>query len=257
MSVRVANRRTSAIAQEGRREMIERRQYFALAQQRPGLFVNPPGEIIQILLDEADIRAAEDTVAERLAKRNLPTDWAQVGIVYQDQYLMLLRDAVRFPDGSLGTYIRAIPPIGGAPGVVVLPVYQGSVILIRHFRHGSRAWYWEIPRGFGEMGSTAEENARRELEEEIQAKTTRVIALGQVNLDTDSSGSADELFYAEVESYGQPETTEGIATLRVVRMSEFEHMIRTGEIMEGYTLAAYARAKAFGLIQSPATPALG
>lgn len=237
--------------------MIERQKYFSLAHDRPELFVNPPGKIITILLDESEIQAAEEAVAARLAKRNLPTEWAQVGVAYQDQYLMLLRDAVRFPDGSLGTYIRAIPPDGGAPGVVVLPVYQGNVILVRHFRHGARAWYWEIPRGFGEAGSTPEENARRELEEEIDAKITRVIALGPVNLDTDSSGSADELFYAEVASYGQPETAEGIATLHVVSMKEFERMIRDGEIMEGYTLAAYARAKAYGLIPRPATPALG
>lgn len=233
--------------------MIGRDQYFALAQERQDLFINPPGEIITILLDEDEIQQAEATVAERLSKRGLPPEWAQVGIAYQDQYLMLLRDAVRFPDGSLGTYIRAIPPAGGAPGVIILPVFQGNVVLVRHFRHGVRTWHLEVPRGFGEAGLTPEENARRELEEEIGAEAIQITSLGPLNLDTDSSGAPDQLFYAEIASYGQPEAAEAISDLRVVSMSEFERMIRDGEISEGYTLAAYARAKAYGLIPEPAS----
>ena len=228
--------------------MIGRDEYFALVRERQELFINPPGEVITILLDEDEIQQAEAAVAERLTRRGLPPEWAQVGIAYQDQYLMLLRDAVRFPDGSMGTYIRAIPPVGGAAGVIVLPVFQGNVVLLRHFRHGARTWHWEVPRGFGEANSTPEENARRELEEEIGAKVLRIISLGPLTLDTDSTGVPDQLFYAEIESYGQLEAAEAISALSVVSISEFERMIRDGEISEGYTLAAYARAKAHGLM---------
>jgi ADP-ribose pyrophosphatase len=228
--------------------MNDRTGYFALVSGHPELFANPPGPSIEILLGEDEIRQAEATVAERLAVRGLPTEWARVGIAYQDQYLLILRDAVRFPDGSLGTYIRAVSANTGTPGVVILPVCKGNVVLVRHFRHGSRAWHWEIPRGFGEVGFTAEDNARRELEEEIGAAGTRLTPMGPVNLDTDASGSPDELFYAEIESYGRPDVAEGIAELRAVSLAEFQRMIAKGEISEGYTLAAYARAKALELM---------
>lgn len=228
--------------------MSIRDRYFALVAERPELFVNPPGPSIKILLDEDEIREAEATVAERLAGRGLPAEWARVGIAYQDQYLLILRDAVRFPNGALGTYIRAVSPNGGAPGVVTLPVYDGNVVLIRHFRHGSRTWHWEIPRGFGEAGSTPEDNARRELEEEIGATGIQLTSLGPVNMDSDASGPPDEMFYAEIGSYGRPEVAEGISDLRVVSQGEFQRMICAAEITEGYTLAAYARAKALELL---------
>lgn len=228
--------------------MIHREQYFNLVREQPDLFRNPPGQIIAILLDEREIQQAEAFVAERLASHGLPAEWAQVGIAYQDQYLLILRDAVRFPDGALGTYIRAVPPTSGAPGIIALPVYQGHVILLRHFRHGTRTWHWEIPRGFGEAGASAESNARRELEEEIGATVSRMISLGSATLDTDSSGAPDEYFLAEISAYGSPEIAEAITDVRAVPLGDFDRMVRTGEINEGYTLVAYARAKAMALI---------
>src|SRR5437879_337758 len=147
-------------------------------------------------------------MAQRLKPKHLPTEWAQVGIAYQDQYRMILRDAVRFPNGLLGTYVRIVRD--GAPGVITLPVYQGQVLLIRHFRHATRTWHLEIPRGFGTKGLTSEENAKRELEEEIGAKPSRLISLGQIYPNTGMTSECNELFFAEVESYGNVEIEEAI-----------------------------------------------
>ncbi len=224
--------------------MIERERYYDLVRDHPELFANPAGAAITIVLDPAEIATIEAEMAERLRARGMPAEWAQVGIAYEDQYLMLLRDAVRFPDGSPGTYIRAVNPYGDVPGVVVLPVYRGGVIMVRHFRHAMRSWHLELPRGFGAPGATAEENARRELAEEIGATPTRLIALGRVYPDTGAGADRAELFYAEIEGYGDPEVEEGISDLVTLSPSEFERLIREGEISDGYTLAAYARAKA-------------
>src|SRR5260221_14627220 len=96
--------------------------YLAFAKAHPGLFVNSPHGGITILLDEDEIRAAESHEARRLEAQGLPAEWAQVGIAYRDQYVLLLRDAVRFPDGSLGTCIRSVVDDERPPGVVVLPL---------------------------------------------------------------------------------------------------------------------------------------
>src|SRR6185312_2069263 len=148
--------------------MDEHRQaYLAFAARHPDLFENPDGAIFTILLDEHEIDEVEEGARGRLHAKGMPEEWAQVGIAYEDQYLFILRDAVRFPDGSTNTYIRVVDPEGGAHGVIVLAMHQGNVLLLNHFRHATRRWHLEIPRGFGEPGLSGEENARRELEEEI------------------------------------------------------------------------------------------
>lgn len=220
--------------------------YFAFAKAHPALFVNPPGAGFTILLDEAEIRKAESQMAQWLEAKGLPTDWAQVGIVYRDQYRMVLRDAVRFPNGLLGTYVRIVRD--GAPGVIILPIYQGKVLLIRHFRHATRTWHIEVPRGFGKMGLSSEENARRELEEEIGATIARLVSLGRVYPDTGALSEYNDFYYAEVESYGEIEADEAIVELLPTALSEFERMIRENEMTDGFTLTAYALAKAQGLL---------
>lgn len=221
--------------------------YLAFAKSHPALFANPPEGGYTIILDETEIHKVEAETAEKLKAGWLPAEWAKVGIVYRDQYLLLLRDAVCFPDGSVGTYIRFVDLWPDVPGVVILPVYQGQILLIRHFRHATRTWHIEIPRGFGIEGST-EENARRELEEEIGGIASRLVSLGLIHPDTGMSSQRVALFYADVASHGQPEVKEAITEILPTPVPEFERMIREDEITDSFTLAAYARAKVCGLL---------
>src|SRR6266496_1478954 len=167
-------------------------------------------------------------------------------LLFQDQYTMILRDAVRFPNGSLGTYIRMVSD--GTPGVIVLPVYQKQVLLIRHFRHATRSWLIEVPRGFGIKGSSSEENAQRELQEEIGAKVSRLTALGHVYPDAGAAAEYNDFFYADVESYGEFEADEAITEILPTPVSEFERMIRENEITDEFTITAYALAKGRNLL---------
>lgn len=226
--------------------MSTREEYFAFAETHPNLFVNPPGAGFTILLDEDEIREAEAMMTQWLKSKELPTEWAQVGIAYRDQYRMILRDAVRFPNRIAGTYIRIVRD--GVPGVIVFPIYQGQILLIRHFRHSTRTWHLEVPRGYGEEGASGEENARRELKEEIGATISRLVALGQAYPDTGALSEYNNFFYAEVESYGTVEADEAIVELIPTSIADFERMIRDNEIEDGFTLAAYGLAKAKGLL---------
>ncbi len=226
--------------------MSTREEYFGFAKAHPNLFVNPPGAGFVILLDEDEIQEAEAQMAQRLKSRHLPTEWAQVGIAYQDQYRMVLRDAARFPNGLLGTYVRIVRD--GPPGVIIFPIYQRQVLLIRHFRHATRTWHLEVPRGYGEKGSSGEENARRELKEEVGATISQLVSLGQAYPDTGALSEYNEFFYAEVESYGSIEADEAIVELLPTPIPEFERMIRENEIEDGFTVTAYGLAKAKGLL---------
>jgi len=228
-------------------------RYLDFAKAHQDMFINPPGAIFTILLDPTQIQEAEEVMERKLlgygATPEQAHSWSRVGVAFQDQYSFLLRDAVRFPDGSLGTYIRFVnPDEDDAHGVIILPVYQGQVLLINHFRHATRTWFLEAPRGFGDPGKTSEENAQRELAEEIEATVARLVALGSTYPDAGATAECNDLFFAELSAYGQADQQEAIADLRLVPIDEFERLIRENVITDGYTLAAYARAKVWGLL---------
>jgi ADP-ribose pyrophosphatase len=227
--------------------MSSREDYRALITSHPELFVNPPDAGIEILLDEDDIRQAETYMEQQLTANGGSAEWARVGIAFRDQYMTVVRDAVRFPNGQLGTYIRSLSSHPEMLGVAMLPVWQGQVLLVRHFRHGSRSWNLEIPRGFG-MAVDSATSAREELREEIGAVASRLVELGEFSPDGGGSASRVALFFAEVESFGQPETAEAISDILPTPVPEFERMIAGAELTDGFLLAAYARAKAKGLI---------
>lgn len=220
-----------------------REAYLDLVRRRPELFENPPLGGYTILLDEAQIREVEAAASRRLEARGLPPGWSRVGIVYEDQYLLILRDAVRFPDGYLSTYIRVLSREGGAMGVAVLALHEGETLLVRHFRHATRRFHLEIPRGLAEPQSSLEERARIELMEEIQAQVTGVEPLGQLHVDTGLNGHVVELFCATVSSFGRTEEHEAISEVIRVTVPELERLISTGEITDSFTIAAYTRAK--------------
>lgn len=224
------------------------RRYFELVQAQPEAFVNPPGAAFAIILDEREIARAEAEQAQRLIARGQPAEWATVGVTYEDQYLCLLRDAVRYLDGSLGSYIRALGGVNQPSGVAILPVYQGRILLIRHFRHATRAWHLEIPAGGCAPAGSLDDDARRELAEEIGGVATRLISLGMLHGDVGIGANALQIYYAELSAYGETETLEGISEILPVTPAQFEALIRAGQLTTHLPLAGFTYARAHGLL---------
>ncbi|MCF4136894.1 CHAT domain-containing protein [Streptomyces sp. Tue 6430] len=83
--------------------------YEALRERRPELFLNPPGAAFTILLDPAEQERASDEASRAAVAAGLPESAGDIGVVYRDAYFCLVRDAVRFVDDRLGTYIRIVP----------------------------------------------------------------------------------------------------------------------------------------------------
>lgn len=85
--------------------------------------------------------------------------------VFRNRYATLNNDLVRFPSGTTGKYLRFY---WNAPyGVMVFARNkEGSLLLVNNFRHETRAWHWEIPKGFGLEGMEALDCAKAELREE-------------------------------------------------------------------------------------------
>lgn len=225
----------------------ERARYEAVREKWPALFVNPPGAAYEILFDPSQVSAAEAEDAARLEARGLPASWARTGVIYEDPYTIVVRDAVRRPGGSLGTYARTLPASGGA-GAAVLPLLEGKIVLLRQFRHATRSEQLEIPRGFGEPGVTAADQARAELREEIQAEADSLIALGGIHPNTGAASGRTELFLAHIHDFGKPQAAEGIRRIEPQPPGMVAESIRDGGITDSFTIGAFTRAWLRGLL---------
>lgn len=224
-----------------------RAEYEKMRREAPELFASRADDGILLLSDPDEIARAERASAAWLRARGLPEEWAHVGTVYQDQYVVVLREAVRFLDGAYGTYIRVLPQGTGSGGVAVLPVTRGGIVLVRHYRHAMRAWCLEIPRGFMD-GSEPAEAARRELEEEIGGRAVRLEELGPLVPDSGLLTSTVHLFWAEVSQFGETEAAEGIGEVVMLSAPELRSHIACGSVADSFTIAAFARAQWRGLL---------
>ena len=220
------------------------KRYRELARAHPEKFVNPDGEIHEILHHPDLIAKAQEDVRSSRARCGFAVSDTRVGVIADDPYMTLLRDAVRFPDGSLGLYHRVLVPQGAA----VLPLMGDKVVLIRQFRHATRRWHYEMPRGIATSEHDVESDARRELEEEIGAVPRTLVPLGILHTSTGMTAEVMHLFLARIDGYGEPDRAEGIASIECLGLDEFEAMIAAGDITDGATIVGFARAKLRGLL---------
>ncbi len=139
-------------------------------------------------------------------------DLAPAGILYRDRYIQLVRDVVRFPSGALGTYVRILPDASVA-GVCIVPLCRGQLTLIREFRHPTRSWHLQLPRGFAEHGISPADSASRELFEEIGIRADALSYLGSIFADTGLIGAPIALYSVAIEDEPKATGDTGVAEL--------------------------------------------
>jgi len=222
-------------------------RYRALLAARPALAANPAGGIT-VVSDPSETARIEGIMADRFAAQGLPREWARAGIFYEDPYIILLRDAVIFPDGKPGLYHRVIARHDEPTGVAVLGRYDGNIVLVRHLRHLSRAWHLEIPRGAVGADEDPFDVAHLEISEEIGGTIRSIERLGLLRGASALMRHSVVLVYAELESVGTPALGEGIAEILLVSPTEFERMIAESAITDAFTVAAAYHARLRGLL---------
>ncbi|GAT66110.1 NUDIX hydrolase [Planomonospora sphaerica] len=226
--------------------------YEKLQAARPHLFANPPGAAFEILFDRADQDFVSEQGAAWARANGLPEEYGDIGVVYQDAYTMMVRDAVRFRTGDRGAYFRVCPAADGVAAAVLPVLDDGRVVLLRHFRHADRRWHWEIPRGFAEGEADGEETARREVGEELGCEVRDLVRLGTMVSDSGMTPGGGDVYlglidHREFEAVGDgPGKDEGIDAKKVVGADDLRSMIAAGEIDDSFTLTAYALAVAQG-----------
>lgn len=173
----------------------------------------------------------------------------EIGIMYESPYSTLVVDLVRDSHGREFAYERIIPRADGA--VVIVPIYDGRFVLLEQFRHAIRERQICFPRGFGEDGLSAEENARKELCEEIGAEgISGLRKLGSLTPDSGISANVVDVYSCAIDGYDPTMRDEGIIRILELSPEQLRDMIAAGEITDGFTLSAFAMYKASSKIQA-------
>lgn len=225
-------------------------EYLDFAKKYADIFENDQA-MFKIVLDPDSIISWRDSRKRELVEKNLPPEWANIGIILNDPYILVLRDLVEFPNGRKGSYFRVLSQadLQGGQGVVILLAMNNEYMLLHQYRHPTRSWSYEVPRGFGEPGIPPHQQAKNEVSEEIKGELTELVDLGDYHSNTGLEGNKVKLFYGELKSFGKPAKEEGIENYLWVSLAELEEMIASTQITDGFTIAAYTRAKLRGLLR--------
>lgn len=199
-------------------------QYFELVEKYPN-FVSAIGDAskkeIEILFDKEKIQEIEKKTGR------------QVGVIARDPYWIWVNDACRFPSGKEGVYGRILSKKGleGVAGVAVMPLLpDGRIVLNAMFRHATRSWEVELPRGMIDLGETAEAAAIRETAEETGMIIGQLHLLGSMPPDTGMKSTIVQIYAGKVKSQQKSaaEDSEAIATILFLTVKEVKQAFKNG-----------------------------
>lgn len=228
---------------------LAREKYDRLRADHPELFAFDPAGV-QIVVNPVARAVIEAEMAERMRLAGQPAHFGRAGLFYEDAYIWVLRDAVIFPDGRAGIHHRVVvrDAMSGINGIAVLPIFEGRIVLLRHYRHAVGEWCWEGPRGGVETGVTPPQAVEEELTEELGALMTELVPLGTITGMSGLIRGHAALYLARLSKVGNPALCEGIGEIRLVDVPCFEKMVLDDEIQDGFLLSAFAKARLQGLI---------
>lgn len=216
--------------------------YLQLYQRYPetlGPLGNHRDSEIQIILDPSEIRNIQRASKEKMIANGASDLWAQnaskVGIISDDIYWYFLRDAVIFPSGFKGLYDRVVPKssLTGTTGVVTAPLLpDGRIVLILNFRHATRSWELELPRGARAAHETIEQAATRETFEETGYRLQNPTLLGYVLPDSGmaSSSSAVLVGFATEKRSSQCDESEAIKGVVTLTKAQIRQAYQRGYV---------------------------
>jgi len=161
--------------------------------------------------------------------------------VYSNAWMTVREDVIRRPDGSTGIYGVIDKPAYA----LVIAVDGDRVALVEQFRYPLGERRWEFPQGTApdraELDPT--ELAARELREETGLSADSLVLLGSLDIAAGMSSQRGWVFLATGITEGDPDREHEEQDMHFAWFSRtrFEEMIRTGEITDAQSIAAYAQ----------------
>ena len=160
-------------------------------------------------------------------------------LVYENPWLAVREDQVRYADGSRGTQSVVDRP----DFALVLPAERDGFHLVEQYRYATGLRSWEFPSGSWPPGSSGsvEEMAAAELAEETGHTARHWHRLGDLHVANGTTGQVVHVFLATDLTAGQPrrEVAEQDMRSQWFPRAEVERMLRDGTITDAPSLAAY------------------
>lgn len=209
---------------------IER--YFELVNLMPQKFAI--NELIPICLNK-------DLLLKYQKKCNL-----KLGLLYENAWFYVINDLILQKNGSCFSYMRLLSK-GEYTGSIIIPYCNGKILLLDQFRHGTRQFEYEFPRGGFGIELSPLENAKKEILEEIGIAVENMSFLGTTIADS-SLGTGEVYIYKCklpcVPTVFQKE--EGIDSCILVSQKELLELVASNKIRDGFTLSAITKAISLG-----------
>jgi ADP-ribose pyrophosphatase len=133
----------------------------------------------------------------------------------------------------------------GASAIVALDG-DGSVAMLRQFRHAVGDYLWEVPAGCRDPGEDYRGCAERELAEEAGLRAARWDHLGAIFTIPSFCDERIELFLArDLAPVGLSHERDEVITVERVPLDRVLAMLDGGEIIDAKSVAALYRARDF------------
>ena len=170
-------------------------------------------------------------------------------VVYENHWMRVREDAIQRCDGSKGIY----GVVEKTDFVVIVPIDESNrVYLVQQFRYPVKARYWEFPQGSWEHDESAAplDIARGELSEETGLEATDISYAGYLFQGYGYSTQGYHIFLARGLHQRQAKLAleEQDLITQPFSMSEFERMLRDGDIKDSTTVSAFGLLRLKGLI---------
>lgn len=154
--------------------------------------------------------------------------------IFQGNILTLDLEEVEFPNGAVRS--RELIRHPGAVGIVPITAEQ-DVLLVRQYRHPIRGFVLEIPAGIPDAGESAEDCARRELEEETGTKAKSLTKLAEFFTTPGYSDEFFHLFLAEAGEMGaQKLDSDEFLEVIKVPIDRARQMVESQDIQDAKTI---------------------
>ena len=160
-------------------------------------------------------------------------------LVYTNAWMTVREDTFRRPDGTLGLYGVIDKP----QYALVVPLRNGRLHLVEQFRYPLGLRSWEFPQGTAPDRAAMEplDLAARELREETGLRAGALTHLGTVAVAPGMSSQRGAVYLATDLVDGTHEREHEEQDMRAAwwERAEFERAIRSGQITDAQSLAAY------------------
>jgi len=169
--------------------------------------------------------------------------WKKISSEYvlRNRWYKVRRDKVTRPDGSDGEF----NVVECGESVFILAVdADKNILLVKLFRYPTQDEGWELPAGGVEEGETPLAAAKRELREETGLHAESWRELGTFDAMNGMTDSVVHVFAAaDLRPAGSDEQAEeGISRVEAFPPQAILHMIRTGDMVDGVSIAALTKA---------------